>query len=83
LPGVWEESSRVPKGTEPANTIYYEHSNCTRKANRRRKGRGRTAALGKEVPGRVRKPRTKIILLLALAVLSIVALSTFTGVAMG
>lgn len=83
LPGLWEESLVVPKGREPANTIHYEHSNFNRKANWSRKGSGRTAALGEELPGRIKKPRTKIILLLALAVLSIVALSTFTGVAMG
>lgn len=83
LPGLREESSGMPKGRELANTIYYEHSYCNRKGNQSRKGSGRIAALREEVPGRIKKPRTKIIVLLALAVLSIVALSTFTGVAMG
>lgn len=63
LHGLWGESSGVLKGGKPANTIHYEYSYCNRKANWSRKGNRRTAAaLGEDIPGRMKKPRTKTIL---------------------
>lgn len=74
---------RTAKEQGACKYIHYEHLNCNSKVNRSKKGNGRTAALGEELLGRIKKPRTKVILLLALTVLSVVALSTFTCVAMG